>query len=1137
MQSEKKDMSFTWLNITQFFGALNDNVFKLMIIFFLVEIMDFREEEVVSKVSIVFILPFLLFAQAGGVLADQFSKRDVLLATRIGEVLVMLLGFVAITWRIPALLYAVMFLMTTLSAFFSPSKYGIVPELVPADGLSRANGALVGLTYLAIILGTFIPSWLLCRVFNNNFSLLAGICVAIAIAGTAAASAIRRTPPAGGSRRMEPLFFVDIFRTIAGMRNDRHLFLAVLGSAYFLFLAAFIQQNLLIYGSQHLGLNFKESGFLFPMAALGIGAGGWIAGRLSGRNIEFGIVPIGALGLMVGCVALSIVAPGFMAVLPWIFIAGLSCGLFTVPLEAFIQNRAPESRRGEILAAASFLGFFGVALSSGLLSVLTLVLNLGPELCFLVAGLLTTVLALAAFKVLPDFFLRFVVLVVTRCIYKIKVSGRENIPIDGGAVLVANHVTWVDALLIAATQQRRIRFMMYRDIYEIRLLNPIFRLMGVIPVSAMDSPRMIMKSIMEARAAMEAGYLVCIFAEGSITRNGNLQAFRPGFERIVQGTECPVIPVYIGGAWGSVLSYYHGKMPGLNVTIPYAIRIHIGAPMPAASTTDEVRRAIMELSVDFFQARRKRGRNLGRLFVQAARRNWFRAAVADTTGKRLSFGRALAGALFIGSSIRQRVRNDRMIGILLPSSVGGALANYAVTLLGKVSVNLNFTASKESLSYAVGQCEIKTVLTSRAFLQKIDASAVPDGLVYLEDIMAGAGPVSRLMSLGKALLWPICFLSEDREPGPDDPATVIFSSGSTGEPKGVVLTHHNIISNIEAFLMLARFRRSDKMCGVLPFFHSFGFTCTLWCPAIRGIFTSYHTSPIDGGVIAEMVRKEKLTALLATPTFLLAYLRKASKEDLATLRLVIVGAEKLKAKVADAFEERFGIRPMEGYGATELSPVAALSIHDVDLGGIHQSGHKDGSVGHPVPGVAVKVVDASTGLALPPGERGVLMVKGPNVMTGYLGQPAKTAEVLRNGWYDTGDVVQMDADGFIFIIDRVSRYSKIGGEMVPHLAIEDAVLSVVGGVGQSVFVSSAPDDKKGEALVLFFVPEAGGAAAVEAAIKNSNLPNLWKPRHDNLVAIDKMPALGSGKLDQKRLKQMAAEHVSARQGREPESGK
>ena len=735
-------------------------------------------------------------------------------------------------------------------------------------------------------------------------------------------------------------------------------------------------------------------------------------------------------------------------------------------------------------------------------------------------------LALLAVIILPDFLVRFVVVVITRLIYRVRVRGIDNLPSQGPALLVSNHVTWVDALLIAATQQRRIRFIMSREIYDGLIFKPILRLMRVILISSDDPPRQVVASINEAKGALNEGSLVCIFAEGSITRNGNLRAFRPGLEKIMKGCECEIIPVYIGGAWGSIFSYYYGRvLSRLPVVVPYEVCVAFGEPMAATSSTIQVRQAVMELSEQFFSAKKNPSRSLPLAFIRTARASWFRSCMEDTSGKKFTFGNTLAASIAMADKLDKIAGAQEKVGVLLPTSAGAALANIALSLHGRVPVNLNYTASADAIQSAVSQCEIKTVISSRTFQEKMDKLPVLDGTVYMEEIVAQLGTSARIAAWLKARFMPARMLMCFRKRGPDDLATVIFSSGSTGEPKGVMLSHHNILSNIESFGAAFRFNKKDRVCGVLPFFHSFGFTVTLWAPLVRGFYVNYHPNPADGAKIAEMVRENRLTAMLATPTFLLSYIRRAKKEDFQTLRGVVTGAEKLRAKVADAFEKRFGFRPLEGYGTTELSPVCSLNIPDVDVGGIQQVGTKEGSIGHPIPGVAMKVVNPDTGEDLPLGAEGLLLVKGPNVMMGYLGNPEKTSEVLRGGWYNTGDIAKLDDDGFAFILDRLSRFSKIGGEMIPHLVVEEAITQSLDGVGHLVCVTSAPDERKGEQLVVLYTDDAGPVEQLHLSVRNSDLPNLWRPRESNYYRVDGLPVLGSGKLDLKRIKAIAYDLV------------
>lgn len=1112
--------SLTWLNATQFLGALNDNILKLLIIYYLIGIYGPQSAGTVSALAgAAFVLPFLLFAAPAGCLADRFPKSQVIRVVKLAEVVVTLLAVGAFLAGLNQALYAIVFLMAAHSAFFAPAKYGIIPEYAAPGGLSKANGLIESFSFMAIILGTALAS-LLADVLDGRIWLAVCVCLAVAVGGYLASRRMSATA-ASDSRRHVALLPTEIFRTLRSIRHDRYLVLTIIGLAWFMFVAAFAQLNLIRFGMERLGMSESQSGYLFLAAALGIGLGSLVAARLSGRDVEFGIVPIGAAGLAIAPFMLHAAPAELFTCLAIITLFGFSAGLFMLPLQTFIQFRAEPAKRGEVLAASTFISWCAVLLASGLTWGFCVPMGLSAAQGFSLVGATTLLLTLISLMTLPDFLLRFIALVTMHIFYRIRIIGQEHLPVQGPALLIPNHVTWVDALLLLATNQRRIRFVMERRIYNTPLLNRLFKLMGVIPVSSRDGKKEMLEFIRRARAAMDDGYMVCIFAEGAITRNGMLREFRGGFERIVRDSGYPVIPVYIGGAWGSILSYAHGHLLSRPPALaPYRVCIHFGKPMPATSTAIEVRQAVMELSCDYFEERKSRRKPLWQYFAESARENWKRRAVADSSGKALTYGRTLAGALALKGKLKDRVGKATYVGLLLPPSVGGTLANLALSLLGRVPVNLNYTLSDPALRSIISQCGMTAIVTSKAFLEKMPALASLDGLVLLEDIMPTISGFDKFIALLKARLLPLSLLGCSEGFTADSVATVIFSSGSTGDPKGVMLTHHNIMSNVEALRMVFRVDLNDNICSALPFFHSLGFTATIWFPLVSGFSAVYHNNPMDGEKIAQMARENKSTLLLATPTFLLAYLRRAKKEDFATLRLVITGAEKLKAKVADAFEEKFGVRPMEGYGATELSPVITLSIPDVKIDGVAQHGSKEGSVGHPIPGVAIRVVDPDSGAVLKTGEPGLMLVRGPNVMLGYLGRDEKTAEVVKDGWYSTGDIGVMDDDGFIRITDRLSRFSKIGGEMVPHGVVEDELHNRLGQTGV-LAVTSVPDDKKGERLMVVFARDAADAETLHKLMSESSLPNLWKPGRDCYIAVDALPVLGTGKLDLKGLKDIA----------------
>ena len=1124
MNSEAKiklGASFGWLNATQFLGALNDNIFKLFLILFAIRVHGpDSASNVTALAGAVFVVPFLIFTAMAGKLVDRFSKRSIIVLAKVMEVIVMTLGCAAFLSHSVTGLYCVLFLMASHSALFAPAKYSIIPELVKSEQLSQANGAMEAFTYLAIVIGTALGPFL-SQTTGGRFGFMGVICVAVAVSGLAASLFIPRTPAAGAADSMSLFFLRDIWRTLREIRRDRDLFLAVIASAYFLLIGGFIYSNLIPYGIKHLGLGETQSGYLFVIAAIGIGAGSFWAGKLSGRNVEFGVVPLGAIGLTLSSAGLGF-AQGFYSVFLLIFLMGVSAGLFIVPINTFIQLRSPSQHRGQIVAASNFLGWVGVLMASGLIYCFAGLWKLSAEQMFIALGVMTLVPTIATIMLLPDFFVRFLCILLTRLCYRIKVSGTENIPTDKSVLLVCNHVSWADALILAATQQRRIRFIMEKHFYDKWYLRPIAKLMGVIPISATDSPKKLIASLRHARSAMDEGFIVCIFAEGMVTRSGMMAGFKGGFERIIKHSDYDIIPVYLGGLWGSIFSYYSGKVLSmLPRKFPYPVSIHFGKPMPADSPVIGIMQKVTELSCEYFDSLKSPRRSLAHHFIKVARKNWSKRCIADTTGKRLNYGQTFVSAVAVAETINKLTKPDEKVGILLPPSAGGAIANLAVTLSGRVSVNLNYTAGPQARDFAIQQCGIRCIISSRKFLEKTEISLAPQSVVFLEDIAAKISRPAKIRAYLKARFLPASFLTKPLRYFGDDLATVIFSSGSSGRPKGVMLSHHNIISDIEAVRLIVRIKPDDNLCGVLPFFHSFGFNCGLWLPLISGGSVSFVANPLDAPATGQSVRENHSTVLFAPPTFLLNYIRRIERKDFASLRLVAAGAEKLKKRLADMFEEKFGIRPLEGYGATELSPVVSLNIPNVQADGVYQVGTKDGSVGHPIPGVAVKIVDFETKEPLPAGKEGLLLIKGPNVMLGYINARDKTDEVLKDGWYDTGDVAKIDTDGFLTITDRLSRFSKIGGEMVSHVGIEEALLNALGTSEQLVAVSAVPDEKKGEELVVLYLSQAGDAEKLHEIIANSGLPNISRPHHNNYIRIESMPTLGSGKLDIVKLKEIA----------------
>lgn len=1126
--------SFHWLNLTQFFGALNDNVFKLLATFFLIRSIGPDQATMLSGLGgIIFALPFILFIPAAGILADRYSKSQLTVLAKGAEVAVMVAGALAFWLAPPWVCFVVLFLMSTQSAFFNPTKYGIIPELVESHQLSRANGYLVALTYLSIILGTVAAPWITTQVVGagvehragGDFALAALVCVGIAVVGLATSLGIRRLPPVGSTRPLSVRFWEDIQQTYQANRHDRFLLLAILASAYFSLLGAFIQMNLIPYAMEHLGLNETDGGFLFLYAAFGIGFGSLLAGRLSGRNIEFGMIPAGALLIALSTTLLFLLPAGVTTTKILIGAAGVGAGLFIIPVESFIQYRAPRDQIGSVVAANGFLSWVGVLLAGILVFGLSFIPWWKPAYTFGLLGVLTFAMTAVCLVVLPDFFVRFMAMLLVRSVYRIERIGIENLPREGGGLLVANHVSRSDALIILASQQRRIRFLMERSIYQAHPLRRLFDLMRVIPISTDDGPKALLRSLHDARKAMDDGYLVCIFAEGALTRNGQMQAFQPGFERMMKGAPYPIIPLHLGGVWGSRFSHYRTIIRGAKPPIRwrYPVTLTVGTALPPEARTWQVYRAVQELGAGHYDIRRGPDRSVAARFIASARRNRRAPAVADTTGKSMTHGRLLIAVLAAARLFRRTLARQHRVGVILPPSVGGVLVNLGLIMAGKVPVNLNFTASPDALRSAMKQAGIETVITARKVREKLGDVPWPESVLYADELPSMITAPDRVLALVSALLVPAAWLAPRLADHGNDPLTIMFSSGTTGEPKGVVLSHHNILSNIEALGEVFRPDPDLHLCATLPLFHSFGFTAGICFPLLCGLRASYHTSPLDAGQVVELVHRGQCNVLFSTPSFLGSYMRKAEPHHFQSLRFILVGAEKLSRQLAEAFHQKFGIRPLEGYGTTEMAPVVALNLPE--LPGTRQLGQKEGSIGRPLPGIAATVVHPESGEVLPPDQAGMLLVKGPNRMTGYLDRDDLTSKAFRGDWYVTGDIAKIDEDGFIFITDRLFRFSKIGGEMVPHIAIEEVVADALKLAEMAVAVTSVPDERKGERLALLYTPAIADPGVIRQALDQSNLPNLWKPAESMFIRVDELPLTATGKVDVAKLRQVARARI------------
>jgi acyl-[acyl-carrier-protein]-phospholipid O-acyltransferase / long-chain-fatty-acid--[acyl-carrier-protein] ligase len=1120
----------------QFFGAFNDNAWKLFVIVLAergLSALTGPEREAASQhqtmmAFLIFTLPLMFFSLPAGTLADRISKRTIIIILKGVETVLMATGAVILLFQPEnqTLLLVILGFMGLQSALFSPAKYGILPELVPHERLSAANGAIELWTFAAIIAGTALGPVILST--SGDLPAAAGATLALlSLTGWIISRGIPRVPPA----RSEGGVAVTVKMAWKTARGDRTLWLAILGSAWFWGVASLLGQNILVYSELVLELTETMKGIPLALFGIGVGVGSVLAGRLSASKVEVGLIPFGAVGLGSGVLLLGLVNPGLTGTLILAMLIGLFSGFVVVPLNALLQWRSPDTCRGSVIALSNVLVFAGM-LAGSLLGGLMARSGLSTQGIMISAAVITLGGTAWAMWLLPDAFLRFLLFLLTHTIYRLRVLGRVHVPETGGVLLTPNHVSYVDGLFLIATLDRPVRFLVDVDQFNRPWLKPFLKLLGAIPVSSTGGTREILRSLRSAGNYLDQGEVVCIFPEGQITRTGSMQPFRRGMERIVKGRSVPIVPVNLDRVWGSIFSFSGGKfLFKVPKRIPYRVTVSFGEPVTDAIQFHEVQRAVRALDHQAWFERKVDREPLHRTFIRLVRRRPFSMAMADETRPKVSRIKALAGAIALARALKPIWKDQKNVGILLPSSVAGSLVNLAASLSGRTSVNLNFTAGPAGMSSAAQQAGLKNVVASRTFLEKAKLDPPPGvETILLEDLAPSIGSLSRLYAFCLGMLAPLRCVEKTcgakKRITMDDLATIIFTSGSTGEPKGVMLSHFNVDSNVEAVAQVHRPARDDRFMCVLPLFHSFGYMVN-WLALCSGSAVIFHPNPVDARPIGQLVNDYAVTFLPCAPTFLKVYLRRCPPEQFGSLRVVLTGAEKLSDSLSVAFEETFGIRPIEGYGVTECAPVVASGIASYRTRGFFQPGTRRGSVGKPIPGVDVRVVDPYTFESLPPNAPGMLLVRGPNVMRGYLNREDLTRKVMHNGWYVTGDIALLDEDGFLKITDRLSRFSKIGGEMVPHGSVEEALYQALGRSDESIFaVAGIPDEKKGERLAVLHTLGEEEIPALLEKLAEAGLPNLYIPRTENFIQVEAIPLLGSGKMDLGTIKKTASSLLS-----------
>lgn len=1131
-----------------FLNAFTDLGHKIMIQNTLFKVYEGDELTLyTSLIQLMILLPFLLAFTPAGFLSDRFSKVKIVRWSAFAAIPITIGITLAYYLQAFELAFLLTFALGLQSAIYSPAKYSLIRELVGKKHLAGANSAIQALTIVAILGGTAGYSFIfenlaaqgnageiLYSIRYAGFALILGSLIEFGLS--------LKLPQVSPSQEELKFPWKDYFKgkslldNLRSSLSNKVVMQSILGLSLFwainqVLLASFGSYFKEVTGSE----NTLVANGIMGIAGLGIILGSIFAAKFSKHYIETGILPIATLGL-----AISLMSIPYLSSVPLLMVLfgvyGFFGGLFLIPLNALIQFHAGDDEGGRVLAANNFV--------QTVVMVAFLALNMG--LSFLSINSSTIFLGLGALAIigciwtlinLPQSLVRMVLKLMATPRYSLKVTGLNNLPSEGGVLLLGNHISWIDWAILQLASPRPIRFVMLRSIYEKWYLRWFLDLCGVIPIARGSSK----DAISQITQSLSNGEVVALFPEGHISQNGSLSVFKTGFERAVRDTGAKIIPFYLHGLWGSKYSYANeGYKEQFKQLTPRKLVVSFGPGMSDQSTAPEVKKAVQHLSIHSWEAEIEESSGLIQLWLKSFKRNQFKTLLSDINISLKGY-QVLAGVLMFRKILKTKLQNQSHVGFLLPPAPGAIISKLATLALGKTIVPLNYTASAEVLKGCVEKANIETVITSDVFIKKLKAKGFE-----LESFWSGVDQVileeekqkitigTKLVAITQAILFPRVILEKLYFPqlSLDHTAAILFSSGSEGTPKGVELSQSNLIGNISQVSALLNPNKSDVVLGQLPIFHAFGLTVTTLLPLLQGIPLVTHPDPLDVKKIGQLVYNHQVSFMCGTSTFLNMYTRSHQIHPLlfSSLRMVVSGAEKLKSEVRAQFFQKFGIDILEGYGTTETTPVASVNLPDLilDSRGQVQTGHKKGSVGIALPGSCFKIVDPDTLEDLEIGKDGLILIGGTQIMKGYLDDEIKTSESiveLEDGtrWYRSGDKGHLDADGFLTIVDRYSRFAKVGGEMISLSAVENIISPLLDEDAEIVTVA-LPHKTKGEQLVALVsrmdlekLKQSCSQLAVDT------LPSLYRP--SKWLSIAEIPKLGSGKINLADAKKIAWDQI------------
>jgi len=1121
------------LFVTQAIGAFNDNAFRyalsILLIYDLGPRLGFNAPLLNTVSAGLLILPFFVFSATAGQIADKFDKAMLARRIKLIEIAIVALASFSLFTDLVWLQLSIVLLTGIQSAFFGPIKYSILPQHLERHELLGGNGLIEMGTFLSILLGTLFGSFAIQSEMGRHA--VSVVMIGLALIAYMSARQIPAAPPPQPDLKINPNIVAETWRMI-GIARERHdVFLAILGISWFWFLGVVFLTQIPLFAQTELGANETVASLIIATFTVAIGLGSLVTNRLLKGDVSVKYVPVASILITLFIIDLyfatsslrtsdssTLLGPadilssfsGWRALIDLGLIA-FCAGLFAVPLYALVQQRSSPQKRARVIAANNIINAIFMTAAT-IISVILLGAGLSVRDLFLVVGLANAIAAFWICQLLPQELAAYVARRLFRLLYRVEIKGFDNYIRAGRKVLIiANHTSFLDGPLISAFLPERCHFAINTHIANRWWVKPAFHLFDLLPIDPANP--MALKTLANG---LKRGRKVVIFPEGRITRTGSLMKVYEGPGVIAHLADAKILPIRIDGALYTPFSLMKGKLrlrwfPKITLTFLPPVKPEAPAHLKSAELREYLAARLYDIMTDMMFRTSFVDETLFKSLLTARHihgRN--HQILEDIQRTPLTYGRIVLGSFILGRRLAQLTPGEKTVGVLLPTAAGCLVTLFGLHASGRVPALLNYSTGINNMIAACRTAEVRTIITSRRFVEAgnfADDVALLEKearIIWIEDVREKIGLADKLYGLIAGYFPKSALARLGYNDDAHAPAVILFTSGSEGTPKGVVLSHHNLQANRHQAAARIDFTPKDIVFNAMPMFHTFGLNAGTFLPVLAGVRTFLYPSPLHYKIVPEMAYDINATILFGTDTFLTGYARNAHPYDFYAVRFVVAGAERVKPETRQTWMDKFGLRILEGYGVTECSPVLAVNTPIY---------YRAGTVGRLLDGIEHRL-DPVEGIE----EGGRLVVKGPNIMMGYLraATPGKI-EPPEDGWYDTGDIVKIDDKGFVTILGRAKRFSKIAGEMVSLAAVEIKL--------QQAFpdhvhaVAAVPDPKKGEQLVLFTTDPKLDRSRLAEGMKAEGAMELMIPRI--IMPLETMPLLGTGKIDYVTLNKMA----------------